>query len=62
MSLTPVRTIYWRAMARVTRRARQARAAYMAGGSDAYSIHRRERAERLLHEAVRVANRLARME
>jgi hypothetical protein len=54
-----VGTIWRQALRRVERRALQARAAYMAGGNDAYSIRKRERAEQLLHEAVRLANNLA---
>ena len=57
MSLTPARTLYWRAMARVTRRAAGLAASTRYGCPECI----RDDAD-LLREAVRLANKLARME
>ena len=57
MRLTPVRTLYWRAMARVARRAAGFAVSVRSGCPECV----RDDAD-LLREAVRLANRLARMD
>jgi len=57
MSLTPARTLYWRAMVRVARRAAGLAASTRYGCPECI----RDDAD-LLREAVRLANKLARME
>lgn len=57
--MTPVGTLWYRALRRVERRALRTLAAYAAGGSCAAEVRQRERAELLLRNAVRTANRLS---
>lgn len=54
---TPVRTLYWRAMARVTRRALSRAESVKSGCQECIRDD-----DALLREAVRLANRLARMD